>query len=147
MFDYSLCCWFGDDQNGLVCMVSVKVYAEVLTTVDRDCFQLALDRIAAWCSDWQLQIAIKKCCLLRIGPIPTGIDLYINGSQLPEVSTAKDLGITFDSHLSFTTHISSIRCTANQRVNLLFPSFLTRNLSVLVKAYVTCYLCQAYFGI
>ena len=58
MFDYSLCCWFGDDQNGLVCMVSVKVYAEVLTTVDRDCFQLALDRIAAWCSDWQLQIAI-----------------------------------------------------------------------------------------
>jgi len=31
----------------------LKVYAEVLTTIDRDCFQLALDRIAAWCSDWQ----------------------------------------------------------------------------------------------
>ena len=26
----------------------LKVYAEVLTTIDRDCFQLALDRIAAW---------------------------------------------------------------------------------------------------
>jgi len=115
----------------------LKVYAEVLTTVDRDCFQLALDRIAAWCSDWQLQIAIKKCCLLCIGSIPTGIDLYIKGSQLPEVSTVKDLGITFDSHLSFTSHFSSITCTANQRVNLLFRSFLTRNRSVLVKAYVT----------
>ena len=67
----------------------------------------------------------------------TGIDLYINGSKLPEVSTAKDLGITFDSHLFFTTHISSITCTANQRVNLLFRSFLTRNRSMLVKAYVT----------
>jgi len=71
----------------------LEVYAEVLTTIDRNCFQLALDRIAAWCSHWQLQIAIKKCCLLRIGLIPTGIDLYINGNQLPEVSTAKDLGI------------------------------------------------------
>jgi len=109
----------------------------VLTTVDRDCFQLALDRIAAWCRDWQLQMAIKKCCLLRTGSIPTNIDLYINGSKLPEVSTAKDLGIIFDSQLFFTTHISSIACTANQRVNLLFRFFLTRKRSVLVKAYVT----------
>jgi len=91
----------------------LKVYAEVLTTIERNCFQLALDRIAAWRSDWQLQIAIKKCCLLRIGPIPNGIDLYINGNQLPEVFTAKDFGITFNSHLSVTTHISSITCTAN----------------------------------
>jgi len=74
---------------------------------------------------------------IRICSILTGIDLYINGSKLPEVSTAKDLGITFDSYLSFTTHITFITCTANQRVNLLFRSFLTRNRSVLVKAYVT----------
>ena len=31
----------------------LKVYAEVLTAIDVNCFQSALDRITAWCNDWQ----------------------------------------------------------------------------------------------
>jgi len=46
----------------------LKVYAEVLTAIDVDCFQSALDRITAWCNDWQLQIAVNKCSILCFGP-------------------------------------------------------------------------------
>jgi len=115
----------------------LKVYAEVLTAIDVNCFQSALDRITAWCNDWQLQIAVNKCSILCFGPISASVDLHIDGNILPIVSTVKDLGITFDKNLSSTSHVMSVVFTANQRVNLLLRSFHTRNRTVLVKAYIT----------
>jgi len=114
----------------------LKVNAEVLTTIDVDCFQFALDRITAWCNDWQLQITVKKCSILNIGPTTLSINFQIDGNVLPAVSKVKDLGIAFDSNLSATSHVRSVVVTANQRVNLLLRSFLTRNRYVLVKAYI-----------
>ena len=58
-------------------------------------------------------------------------------ATLPIVSTVKDPGITFDRNLSPTSHVTSVVFTATQRVNLLLRSFLTRNGTVLVKAYIT----------
>ena len=74
---------------------SLYVYAEVLTAIDVDCLQSAVDRITAWCNDWQLQIAVNKCSILCFGPTPASFDLQINGNILPIVSTVEDLGITF----------------------------------------------------
>ena len=102
----------------------LKAYAEVLTTIDVDCFQFALDRITAWCNDWQLQIAVKKCSILNIGPTTFSTDFQIDGNVLPVVSKVKDLGITFDSNLSATSHVRSVVVTANQRVNLLLLSLI-----------------------
>jgi len=46
---------------------------------------------------------------------------------LPEVTSVKDFGITFDTNLSFTAHITTITLSANQRVNLLFRAFSVGN--------------------
>jgi len=103
-----------------------------------DSFQFALDRITAWCNDWQLQIAVNKCSILNIGPTTAIVDLQIHGNVLTVVSTVKDLGIAFDSNLSSSTsHVMFVVFTANQHVNLLFRSFLTRNRTMLVKADIT----------
>ena len=48
-----------------------------------------------------------------------------------------DLGITFDANLSFSVHITTITVSANQRVNLLFRAYHSRNIKTLVKAYIT----------
>ena len=98
----------------------------MLTAIDVDCFQSALDRITAWCNDWQLQIAVNKCSIRCLGPTSASSDLQIDGNILPIVSTVKDLGITFDRNLSSTSHVTSVVFTATQRVNLLLCSFLTR---------------------
>jgi len=63
-------------------------------------------------------------------------NFQIDGNVLLAVSKVKDLGITFDSNLSATSHVMSVVFTANQRVNLLLRSFLTHNRSVFVKAYI-----------
>jgi len=72
-----------------------------------------------------------------VGPTTASVYLQIDGNSLPIVSTVKDLGITFDRNLSSTSHVTSVVFSANQRVNLLLRSFLTRNRTVLVKAYIT----------
>ena len=72
--------------------------------------------------------------ILNICPTTLSTDFQIDGNGLPAVSKVKDLGITFDSNLSATSHVRSVVVTTNQRVNLLLRSFLTRNRSVLVKA-------------
>jgi len=87
----------------------LKIYAEVLTNIDIDRLQLALDRLVARCNDWQMQIAVNKCSVLCVGTMPITPSLNINGLSLPEVTSVKDLGITFDTNLSFTVtaHITT----------------------------------------
>ena len=48
----------------------------------------------------------------------------------PEVTSVKDLGITFDTNLSFAAHITVITLSASQRVNLLFRAFFSRNTNI-----------------
>ena len=69
----------------------LKIFAEVLTNIDIDNLQLALDRLVTWCNDWQMKIAVNKCSMLCIGPIPTCTtpNLNINDCVLPEVTSVK----------------------------------------------------------
>ena len=47
----------------------------------------------------------------------------------------KDLGVMFNSHLSFDNHTTSIIAKAKQRIHLLKKSFINSNSLVLVKGY------------
>ena len=116
----------------------LKMYAEIVTRIDVENFQTALNLVASWCNDWQMQISVNKCCFLRIGPTNIAdLGLHIDGFCLPEVKTVKDLGITFDTTLSLSSHVVNIVSTANQRMNLLYRAFFSRSLNTLVKAYIT----------
>jgi hypothetical protein len=62
---------------------------------------------------------------------------HIDGTALPQQSSYADLGVTITSDLSFETHIANIVARARQRINILFRGFVTRNLSVMRRAYIT----------
>ena len=49
----------------------------------------------------------------------------------------KDLGIVIGNHLSYCDHISEITSKASQRVGILFRGFLTRDLNLLRRAFIT----------
>ena len=49
----------------------------------------------------------------------------------------KDLGVVFDSKLSFSSHISGIIGKAKQRLFLLNKCFLTKDPDILILAYKT----------
>jgi len=68
-----------------------------------------------------MQMTVNKISSMSsVGTMPITPSLNINGFFLPEATSVKDFGITFDTNLSFTAHITTIILSANQRVNLLF---------------------------
>ena len=61
--------------------------------------------------------------------------VIIEDSDLQTLKEVVDLGIKFDSKLTFTTHVSQIVVKAKQRLFLLFRAFHTREIIPLLTAY------------
>jgi hypothetical protein len=117
----------------------VKRYA---ITNNTHSVQPGLDRLGQWCRDWQLNLAPTKSCCLKIkrkcNASSDGAKPYtIGGHDIPYVNEYKDLGILVDDHLSFASHINSVISRAKQRVYLLFKCFVSRDILLLMKAYVS----------
>src|ERR1044072_8316138 len=54
---------------------------------------------------------------------------------MPSLTGVKDVGVFFDSKLTFTTHISQIVAKAKQRIFLLFRAFVTKKPHLLLLGY------------
>ena len=102
-----------------------------------------LDKISTWSSDWQLTLA--KCCCLEIicsykhdNSDGYHSDSYsLGGQSIPFVRETRDLGVLVDNHLSFSGHIRATVGKAKQRIYLLLKCFASRNMSILLKAYIS----------
>ena len=99
--------------------------------------QLALDTIVKWSVEWQLT---TKCTCKRLSSssAPSCTPKYtINDTPLTVSNHVKDLGIVIGNHLSYCDHISEITSKASQRVGILFRGFLTTDLKLLRRAFIT----------
>ena len=89
---------------------------------------------------WQLTISISKCCILNIGRFYESnlkfVKYFINGNVLPEVESCRDLGVIVSRDLVPREHINSIVLKAQQRANIILRCFVSRNTSVLLRAYL-----------
>jgi len=91
--------------------------------------QQSLDVLVDWATDWQLNIASKKCWTLRLGkPEQNGFNYVIDGQVLDWTSSCRDLGIIVDSKLRFNTHCATISKKANARSALISNCFTSANM-------------------
>jgi ribonuclease P/MRP protein subunit RPP40 len=128
--------------------VSVKLFADDLKLysvldvgVSLD-LQRACDLISAWAADWQMQMSIEKCLCLRITNkkhhLPNMSDNYtLQTTSLSWSTEVRDLGVLIDDKLTFNNHVSYIVHKAHVRAGLILRSFSSRNISLLIKAYLT----------
>ena len=61
----------------------------------------------------------------------------INNTALPIVTSYPVLGITITSDLSPSSHIDRIVLKAHQRANIIHRCFVSRNVDLLVRAFIT----------
>ena len=115
-----------------------KLYTEIKTSSDIDNLQFSIDALSTWAETWQLKISISKCTALDIS-LKNKTDSYcdntIQGTVLKTLEEVIDLGVKFDSKLTFTPHISQVVAKAKQRLFLLFRAFQTREIAPLLTAY------------
>lgn len=113
----------------------LKLYAR-MNLLDASKFQSYLDSLQSWSDSWQLVISYKKCFLLYIGKPKTDSVIYLDSKPLVVQTVVKDLGIYVDDCLKFTDHINNIVSRASIRANLIHKCFLSRNVKVLMRAFV-----------
>jgi len=88
--------------------------AKLYTTVSGDgtCgdLQTCLSTVFKWSESQQLRLAPHKCAVMHLKPRRLNSQndqIYsINNCALPVVDSYKDLGITYDKHLSYTPHVA-----------------------------------------
>jgi ribonuclease P/MRP protein subunit RPP40 len=127
--------------EGCVCQLyadDLKLYNVLHTNASVFDLQRRLDELQAWSDAWQLKISFKQCVSLlinRLGSEPNSA-LTLGKNELTRVDEVKDLGVTIDGKLKFTSHINRIVAKAFSRVNLIFKCFISKdNIATLVRAF------------
>ena len=92
--------------------------------------QTALDKLAAWLQERQLDHAASKCdhlCVTRACLTAPDNSFYIGPYNIGIVSFAKDLSVYICNDLKFSYHISSISRSASLCASQILHSFSTKN--------------------
>lgn len=95
----------------------IKLYTCITTNEDSIRLQIDIDGIVEWSHQNKLNFNSSKCTIMCITWAKR--TLYFNykmsGTSLKHISITKDLGIIFDTRLTFRTHIDSV-CNSAMRM-------------------------------
>ena len=89
-------------------------------------FQMGVNNLAHWGATWKIQFEPSKSQAMVISrhknywAIPP---VSFNGHVVDEVDTMRLLGVTFDRHLSYSSHLHSTAVRAAQRIGFLRKAF------------------------
>jgi ribonucleases P/MRP protein subunit RPP40 len=123
----------------------LKIYTEIQLVDDFNLLQSALDALYVyeWSDRWQLSISYNKCSAILINVLEQ-TEGFINADPLSVgpnyIATnceIKDLGITIDSKLGFSSHISNIVARAHARSSLIYKCFISKDTTTLLHAFTT----------
>ena len=113
-----------------------KIYNK---SVNNDIIQSDLYLLQEWTSVWDLHFNIKKCKVLYAGPKNPKHQYNMklkNGVQVvTECAEEKDLGVWFDSSMSFDNHINKVVSKANQITGIIRRSFSFLDKSTFLQLY------------
>ena len=127
------------------CCVS-KLYADDLKLYMRmsiagctHTFQECINKLTSWSQTWQLGISHKKCSILQVGTVASdwNHDYYIESDPVVQVDVVIDLGIFVDKSLKFDHYINNIVARASSRANLIHKCFISEDITVMTRAFVT----------
>lgn len=111
-----------------------------------DNIQRDLDTLQNWSDTWLIKFHPEKCNQLKISRPSMTNELPVrklyktvnnDKTEVPisQVTSEKDLGITFDSHLSFKLHIDQITKKASQMMGIIRRTFSELNPSIFTPLY------------
>jgi len=128
-----------------------KLYKHVITDDDHQVFQkdLKLNSFQEWSDRWLLRLNINKCKIAFYGgDVNYEYKYYLSSTSLNSVDVIKDLGVVFDSELSFVSHCKEKIGRAYSMLGLIKRNFIyltDETFVTLYKCLVRCHLEYANF--
>lgn len=120
----------------------MKLFKVINNPQDKLFLQLDLNNIDKWSSTNEILLNIKKCFTISFGQsIHSFFYYYLSNIYLKSVNYIEDLGIIFDSKLTFNFHSDHIRNLAIKKIN--FIKRFTKNLKSL-NTFCTFYFSYLY---
>ncbi|EYC32396.1 hypothetical protein Y032_0003g1548 [Ancylostoma ceylanicum] len=86
--------------------------SKIFTINDHTKLQLALDKLGEWSSKWDFDISTEKTAILGFGRNHPNVVFTLNGRQLTQLHSIKDLGITYSDTFDFEDYINDITAKA-----------------------------------
>ena len=96
-----------------------KLFNSVISIDQKDQIQEDLEALHSWSVKWQLKFNESKCKVVHYGPNNPNHQYILNNTTLESCNIEKDLGVTFDNNLKFTTHVNNITAKANSRLAII----------------------------
>ena len=96
--------------------------SEVVAKGNRSCAQDIADKVAEWSMQNRVKLNSEKCKELRISFVknkPQFAPIVVDGKELERVTSAKLLGLTISSNLTWNEHISDVIKKASKRLYFL----------------------------
>ena len=127
--NHTSCCIFADD---------LKLYSSYVATDDSSPMSKTIKNIEIWANQWQLSINPDKSLVMHVGSkLPARYNYSVCSVIIKPSVLIRDLGITYDCNLRFKDYIDGIVKKAFMRTNLLFRAFVSGNVLILKRAYLT----------
>ena len=101
--------------------------------------QQCLDTICEWAKQWQFSINTRKTKTLTLSNpgLISPRNYLVDSVILSHTEEMSDLGVLIDCRLNYNSHINNIVSKALQRCGVFFRGFVSRELSLLRKAFIT----------
>ena len=115
-----------------------KIFLVIRNSEDYAMFQDDMNSLYKWLLLWQLNFNTSKCKHLHFGPGHHYGCYTLNGTAIDSMTSHKDLGILFDSHLRFHDHPtdSQVTAKANQVLGMIKKSFEYLDSAMLTKLFI-----------
>ena len=122
---------------------SCKIFADDTKifnrTVEKDIIQEDIYSLQNWSDRWNLYFNVAKCHVMHVGVKNEKCDYTMKlENELKTIESCeeeKDLGITFDSKLSFDQYIKKIVSKANQMIGIIKRAFTYLDKETFLKLY------------
>lgn len=100
----------------------LKIFCEINNVQDCISLQEDLNSVKLWCEQNAMFLNVSKCFVLTFTKNRNKIkfDYLIGNDKLSTKTSARDLGITFDTSLTFKLHINNIIAKANKMMGFIF---------------------------
>lgn len=112
----------------------LKLFGPVACLEDSNKLQEKLDVISRWCMNWQMRLKPEKCMVLSLKK-RVKYQYFINGVEITEVESIRDLGIMVTSDLKWNKQVDSVVAKANRMTRLIRKAVVSREKDVIMPLY------------